>query len=102
MMTSEQGIKLLRRSIWDLSGRKEMQAERVLAYLKVRVNRAKGLEVKPPSPKSMTFMEEIKLGYIRQQGNWKDAPWVFDNRIMPSATAALDEANRHLKAHWAE
>ncbi|OZS72210.1 hypothetical protein CHI95_23195 [Providencia rettgeri] len=101
-MNSEQAIKNLRRTIWDLSGQKEAQAERVLAYLKVRVNRDKGLVVLPHSPKPMTFMEAIKLGYIRQQGNWKDAPWVFDNRIMPSATAALDEANRHLKAHWAE
>lgn len=101
-MTSELGIKLLRRSIWDLTGRKEMQAERVLTYLKKRVNRARGLVEKPECPKPMTFMEAIKLGYIRQQGNWKDAPWVFDNRIMPSASAALDEANRQLKAHWAE
>ncbi|MFH6895744.1 hypothetical protein ACHCAL_17065 [Providencia huaxiensis] len=100
-MNSEQAIKNLRRTIWDLSGQKEAQAERVLAYLKVRVNRAKGLVVVPHSPKPMTFMEAIKLGYIRQQGNWKDAPWVFDNRIMPSASAALDEANRQLKAHWA-
>ncbi len=100
-MTSEQAIKVLRRSIWDLKGFKEAQAERVLAYLKTRVNRVKRAVLKPEIPKDMTFLEAIEMGYIHQQGNWKDAPWCCNNRIMSSASDALKEANEQLKAHWA-
>nr|WP_282559134.1 hypothetical protein [Providencia heimbachae] len=57
--------------------------------------------MKPEIPKDMTFLEAIEMGYIHQQGNWKDAPWCCNNRIMSSASDALKEANEQLKAHWA-
>lgn len=92
-MTTEQLIKHIRNVIWDLSGDKEEQAERVLAKLYKR--RDRGVSAKKVETfKELSFIEAKKDGLIYQL---TDGYLCYDNTRYDTATDALKACNDHLR-----
>lgn len=94
-MTTEQMIKHIRKIIWDLSGEKELQAERILTKLYKRRDRAaRDLPTKTvESFNALSFIDAIKEGYIYQL---VDGDWCYDSSRYGTASEALKALNDHL------
>ncbi|UGC97790.1 hypersensitive-induced response protein 4 [Proteus phage 309] len=87
--------KLLKRFkpvVWDLTGEREERIDKVIKYLQNRLNRHL---VKSTNVINLTFIQALKMGYIRQATNkW----WIVDVCGCKKRTVheALSILNEHL------
>lgn len=92
-MNTELMIKYIKKVIWDLTGDKEKQADRVLEYLLKRLNRgSKRTQYQP----TLNFIQCKEQGYLVQT---KDGYWHDDlqRKRFTSSTKAVQSINQYLQ-----
>lgn len=92
-MNTQAMIKHVKKVVWDLTGDKEKQADKVLEYLLKRLNRARKLTQYQPK---LNFIQCKEQGYLVQT---KDGFWYDDlqRKRFASSTEAVLSINQYLQ-----
>ncbi|QQK88455.1 hypothetical protein [Providencia phage PSTRCR_114] len=92
-MNTQTMIKHVKKVVWDLTGDKEKQADRVLEYLLKRLNRDSQRKQYQPT---LNFIQCKEHGYLMQtkDGYWYDE---LQRRRFASSTEAVNSINQYLQ-----
>lgn len=92
-MNTQLMIKHIKKVVWDLTGDKEKQADRVLAYLLTRLNRGSKRTLYQPK---LNFIQCKEQGYLvkTKDGYWYDT---LQRKRFTSSTEAVTSINQYLQ-----